>query len=310
MIDAREIAEPLSGLQLHWTDDAPEFSGGLRIESSDDLGSWRLVKSDAAVIHLLTGGSELVQNRLEFPSTQARFWRLTWVGKAAPFELTSVTAEVAPDQPIAPQSSVTVSGTRVAGKENELSFDLGARLPLTQVNLVLPESNSVLKMELLSRARTNDSWRPVSHGEFFRVNGGGTDHNNEPIRISNNSDRFWLIRETQPTGAIADVKLRATWNARDVLFLAQGAGPFLLAYGNASASQSSVALEPLVKGVTVVPAETGASYVLGGTERLRPPRPTVPWRMAALWTALGLGVLLLAWMAYRLSKELGARPTQ
>jgi hypothetical protein len=77
VIDAREIAEPLSGLQLHWTNGVPEFSGSVRIESSDDLGSWRLVKSDAAVIHLLTGGSELVQNRLEFPSTQARFWRLT-----------------------------------------------------------------------------------------------------------------------------------------------------------------------------------------------------------------------------------------
>jgi hypothetical protein len=310
VIDARELAEPLSGLQLHWTNGAAEFSGGVRIESSDDLGSWRLVKSDAAVIHLLTGGSELVQNRLEFPATQARFWRLTWVGKAAPFDLTSVTAEIAPDQPIAPQSSVTVSGTRISGKENELSFDLGAKLPVTQVNLVLPESNSVLKMELLSRARTSDSWRPVSHGEFYRVTGGGTDHNNEPIRIPSNSDRFWLIRETQPTGAIADVKLQATWNARDVLFLAQGAGPFLLAYGNASAGQSSVALEPLLKGVTVMPAETEASYVLGGTERLRPPPATVPWRMAALWTALGLGVLLLAWMAYRLSKELGARPNQ
>jgi hypothetical protein len=69
-------------------------------------------------------------------------------------------------------------------------------------------------------------------------------------------------------------------------------------------------LEPLIKGVTVMPAETGTSYVLGGTERLRPPPPTVPWRMAALWTALGLGVLLLAWMAYRLSKELGSKPTQ
>lgn len=311
VVDAREIAKPLSGMRVHWTDGAPEFSGSVRIESSDDLGSWSLVKSDAAVIHLLTGGSELVQNRLEFPSTQARFWRLTWVGKAAPFELTSVTAEVAPEQPIAPQSSVTVSGTRVAGKENELSFDLGAKLPVTQVNLVLPESNSVLKMELLSRARATDSWRSVARGEFYRVSGDGRDHSNEPIHILGDSDRFWLVRETQPAGAIADLKLQAAWNARDVLFLAQGAGPYLLAYGNASAGQSSVALEPLIKGVTVLPAETGPSYVLGGAERLRSPPPTVPWRMASLWTALGLGVLLLAWMAYRLSKELGgARPTQ
>jgi hypothetical protein len=310
VIDAREIVEPLSGLRLHWADGAPEFSGSVRIESSDDLGSWHVVKSDAPVIHLFAGGSELIQSRLEFPSIKAKFWRLTWVEKTAPFELTSVTAEVAVNEPSAPQSMVTASGSRVTNKENELSFDLGARLPVTQVNLVLPESNSVLKIELLSRAHTTDSWRSVTHGEFYRVRTGPSDHNNAPIHIPTDPDRFWLARQTQPTGQIGDVKLQATWPAIDLVFLAQGSGPFVLAYGNATAGPSRVALEPLIKGVTVVPVETGPSYVLGGAERLRPPPTTVPWRMAALWSALGLGVLVLAWMAYRLSRELGARPTE
>jgi len=31
--------------------------------------------------------------------------------------------------------------------------------------------------------------------------------------------------------------------------------------------------------------------------------------MTVLWLALGLGVVLLAWMAYRLSKELGSGTT-
>lgn len=310
VIDAREMTQPLSGLQLQWADGAPEFSGSVRIESSDDLGSWRVIKSDAPVIHLFTGGSELIQSLLEFPSTRSRFWRLTWVGKTAPFELTSVTAQVALDQPIAPQSSVTASGSRVTNRENELTFDLDAKLPVTQLNLVLPESNSVLKIELLSRARTTDPWRSITQGEFYRVSTGSSDHGNEPIRIPTDSDRFWLARQMQPAGRIGDVKLQATWDAMDLVFLAQGSGPFVLAYGNASAPSSGVALDPLIKGVTVVAARTGPSYVLGGADRLRPPPATVPWRMAALWSALGLGVLVLAWMAYRLSKELGARPGQ
>ena len=310
VIDAREIAPPLSGLQLHWADGAPEFSGGVRIEASDDLGSWRVVKSDAPVIHLFTGGSELTQSLLEFPATKARFWRLTWVGKTAPFEITSVSAQVPLDQPIAPQSTVTAGGSRVAGKENELSFDLDAKLPVTQLNLVLPESNSVLKVQLLSRARTTDPWRSVTQGEFYRVSAGSSDHSNEPIRIPTDTDRFWLARQTQPAGPIGEVRLQATWDVMDLAFLAQGPGPFVLAYGNASADSSGVALEPLIKGVTVVAARAGPSYVLGGPERLRPPPTTAPWRMAALWSALGLGVLVLAWMAYRLSRELGGPSSQ
>src|SRR5271155_2377304 len=44
VLDAREIVQPLSGLQLHWPDDAAEFSGNIRIESSDDLSSWHIAK--------------------------------------------------------------------------------------------------------------------------------------------------------------------------------------------------------------------------------------------------------------------------
>jgi hypothetical protein len=310
VLDAREIAQPLSGLQLHWPNGAPEFSGNMRIESSDDLGSWHIVKSEAPVIHLLTAGSELVQSLLEFPSTKARFWRLTWVGKTAPFEVTSVTAQPTLDEPIAPQSMVTASGNRVSNKESELGFDLGAKLPVTQLNLVLPQSNSVLKVELLSRARTTDSWRLITQGEFYRVSTGSADQNNEPIRIPTNSDRFWLTRKIQPTGPIGDVKLQATWDAMDLVYLAQGSGPFLLAYGNSSADSSSVALDLLVKGVMVVQAQTGPSHVLGGVDRLRPAPRTVPWRMTILWLALGLGVVLLAWMTYRLSRELGSGGTE
>lgn len=307
VLDARELAQPLSGLELHWPNGAPEFSGSVRIEASDDLGSWRMVKGDAPVIHLLTDGAELIQNRLEFPSTKAGFWRLTWLGKTAPFELTSVAAETTLAEPPAPQSTVTVAGSPAKDKEGELGFDLGARLPVTEVNLSLPQANSVLKLELLSRARTTDSWRPVTRGEFYRVSTGASDHSNEPIRIPTNFDRYWLARRVQPSGPIGAVRLQATWDAMDLVFLARGAGPFVLAYGNASAGPSNVTLEPLVKGVTVVQAHAGPSYVLGGAERLRPPARTVPWRMAVLWSALALGVVLLAWMAYRLSKELGSR---
>jgi hypothetical protein len=38
---------------------------------------------------------------------------------------------------------------------------------VTQVNLLLPDSHSVLKIEFLSRSRATDPWHPVSQGEFL-----------------------------------------------------------------------------------------------------------------------------------------------
>jgi hypothetical protein len=62
-------------------------------------------------------------------------------------------------------------------------------------------------------------------------------------------------------------------------------------------------------GVTVLRAELGAPRSLGGAARLRPAPRAFPWKMTVLWAVLGLGVMLLAWMSYRLSRELGKLPT-
>jgi len=307
VLDARASDQPLSAFLLHWPAGAAEFSGAVRVESSDDLRVWRVARDDIPVLNLHTGGAELVQSRVDFPSTEAKFWRLSWLGAPAPFELLSVTGEPTPQPLSSRQSSVTVSGSAVAKKDNELAFDLGARLPVTQVNLLLPDANSVLKIELLSRSSATDPWHTVSREEFYRVNTSSSEHSNEPISIPKNLDRFWLVRQVQPAGPIGPLRLEAMWDAKDVLFLARGAGPFLLAYGNGSASAASVSLDSLLKEITVMPALTGSSFALGGADRLRLPPRTVPWKLAVLWTALGMGVLLLAWMAYRLSHDLGSR---
>jgi Protein of unknown function (DUF3999) len=307
VLDARELTLPVLALQLHWPDGQPEFSGNIRVESSDDLGSWHLVKSDAPVVNLRTNDALLVQSRLELPSTKAKFWRLTWVGKTPPLELTSVTANVTPDRRDAERSSLIVVGTVVNDTRQEFSFDLAARLPVTQINIELPESNSVAKLQLLSRARPTDAWRPITHGEFYRVQNTGSEGRNDAITIPRNSDRYWLARLDQASGPITDgtPKLEATWNAEDVVFLARGNGPFLLAYGNASAVAATASLSALLSGVTVLPAQLDTPHSLGGPAKLLPAPRAFPWKLSVLWAVLGLGVVLLAWMAYRLSRELG-----
>ena len=309
VVDAREVTLPLHALQLHWPDDAGEFSGNIRVESSDDLGSWRTVRAGTAVINLRTTTARLVQSRLEIPATMSKFWRLTWIGKSAPFELTTVTADTTPDGRDAERASVTVPGTPVNDERREYSFDLGARLPVNQVNVELPESNSVAQIQLLSRAHSTDAWRPITRGEFYRVRKTGSERRNDAIRIATNSDRHWLARLDQPNGAIGDgpPKLEATWNAEDVVFLARGSGPFLLAYGNGSAGAANASLASLLSGVNVLRAELGAPRSLGGSERLQPAPRVFPWKMTVLWAVLAAGVMLLAGMAYRLSRELGQR---
>jgi hypothetical protein len=41
----------------------------------------------------------------------------------------------------------------------------------------------------------------------------------------------------------------------------------------------------------------------------RQPAPrVVPWKLLILWSTLGVGIMLLGWMAYRLSREVSRAP--
>jgi hypothetical protein len=312
VVDARSLTLPVSALQLKWSDDAPDFSGSLRVESSDDLAVWRLVKSESPVVNLRAEGAQLLQSRVEFPSTKAKFWRLAWVGKLAPFELSSVTADTAEGPPQAERVRLTVAATSRDDERREFSFDLGARLPVRQTNIELPELNSVTRLQILSRARSSDGWHQITEADFFRVQSGTSERRNDPITIATNFDRYWLARVTSPDGGIHDVapKLQVAWNAQDLVFLARGNGPFVLAYGSGPALAASSDLGPLLNGVTVQQAELGTPRSAGGPARLQPAPRVVPWKMLILWSTLGLGILLLGWMAYRLSRDVSHTPAQ
>jgi hypothetical protein len=305
VIDARDLSLSLSALELHWPGGAPDFAGHLRVESSDDLAVWRLVRGDAPVVSLHAGGAQLTQSRVEFSAARAKFWRLTWIGKPAPFELSSVTADAAAAPPEAERMTLTVTATAGDQKLREFFFDLGSRLPVNQVNVVLPEPNSVVKLQLLSRAHPADTWRELTQAEFFRVQTGSSERRNDPISIAANSDRYWSAR-VMPADAPSSAgtpKLQVSWDQQDLVFLARGPGPYLLAYGSGQATAAATALAPLLKGVTVQDASLGAVRLAAGPARLESPR-VVPWKRLILWSVLAAGIVLLAWMAYRLSREL------
>jgi hypothetical protein len=206
--------------------------------------------------------------------------------------------------------SVTVPAQSWDESRHEFAFDLGSGFPVQQVDVELPEANSVVRLQILSPAARNDPWRPVTGGEFFRIQNGGAERRNDPVAVLVNCDRYWLVRLEQPqmTLGAAAPRLRVSWEKRELLFLARGSGPFLLAYGDSAAEAASTPLDALLGHVTLQPAALGPARVSGGPERLAPPPRALPWRMVILCSVLAAGVLLLGWMALRLSRELARTP--
>jgi Protein of unknown function (DUF3999) len=307
ILDARALDAVISGLLLKWPNTASEYSGRVRVEASDDLGSWRTVAAAAPIANLHANGQALIENRVPLTPTMAKFWRLSWLGTAPAFELTSVLAELA-DGLVEPVRTVLeVLGTSDPASADGYSFDLGAHAPVTRVNVLLPEANTVVGIELSSRRAPRDLWRPVTRAAFYRLKTPDGEQQNSPLEITTDGDRYWHAR-ISGSGSLRPgfLRLHVEWVANEVTFLARGQGPFLLVYGSATATPAETDLSQVPAALEIAAATVGSPQVLGGSIRLVAKPAAFPWIRAVLWSVLLLAVVLLAWMAYRLSRETGA----
>jgi hypothetical protein len=304
LVDGRSFELAAAALRLEWPQDAGDFAGRVRVEASDNLGDWRAVAGAAPVANLHSGAGRLVEQRVEFSPTKARYWRLSWVGSAAPFVLTAVLAEPATQNVEARHVSRAVSAvpTRTPG---EFEYDLGGRLPVDRVNLELPDTNTVVEVELLSRAYTSDPWHSVRRCGFYRLTSDGEELRNGPVAVALNTDRHWLLRTNPKSGGLGSVApgLVVEWVPHEVVFVARGPEPFYVAYGSATADSAAVSLAVLPKNVSIASASLSEPEPLGGDDRLTPPPRPYAWKAALLWVVLIAGAALLAWMASRLSKD-------
>ncbi len=137
-----------------------------------------------------------------------------------------------------------------------------------------------------------------------------------PLAIAPVAYRYWLLRVDPKSGGIGrgQPRMRGGWVPQEIVFAARGTGPFLIAYGNASAAPTALAVTTLVPGYhssteagTIPVALTGPAAPLGSLEQTKPPRQ---YRRAVLWAVLVLGVAALGWMAWQLSRQLSAPPPE
>jgi hypothetical protein len=305
LVDGRSLEVSVAALRLEWPADAADFAGRVRVEASDSLADWRMVTAAAPVANLHSNSERLVEQRVEFPPTRAKYWRLAWAGAAAPFVLTSVLAEPATQNVDARHTGLAVAATPRKNVPGEFEYDLGAMLPVDRINLELPDINTVVDVALLSRKRPEDPWHEVRRGGFYRLKSDGEELRNGPVSVGVNTNRHWLARTDPKGGGLGNTppRLVVEWVPHEIVFIARGAGPFYLAYGSATADSAAVSLAVLPKNVSIAAASLADPAVLGGDSRLLPPAAAYPWKTPLLWAILIMGAALLAWMAYRLSKD-------
>ena len=316
LLDASRVERPVSALELVPADTSAQFIGAMRVEASDDLERWRTLAANAPLLVTHASGQTLSRLRIEWPATQAKYWRASWVGGSSAQRAVSfakATLEPAASRQEPARIWQPVEPLRPQPKEGEYACDLPVGAPIDRLRVLLPQLNSVVPVTLLTRSRSEDPWRAIGSFTVYRLKQDGVEFSNPDLAAS--PARQLLLRVDNRGGGLGSgaPRLEIGWIPHHLVFAARGAGPYRLAFGSAQAKAAAYPITSLVPDYgdgssdavrrLIGAATLGTVTTAGGEAQLRPPLDARRW---VLWGVLLAAVLLLGVMAYRLWRQLGS----
>jgi hypothetical protein len=314
VIDLAALSSMPDTLDLTWEGTADDgFAVTVEVEASDDLARWSALASGATLAELRSSGTTLVRKTIALPEFRAKYLRTSWPEPLAAVTLTGVMASFPAETELPARQTLLVPGALAGTEPVRFDFDTGGMRPVDRVRVVLQERNTVMQAWVRSRPTPDDQWRPRFEGRFYNLEHTGTLLQNEAVDIASTHDRYWQVElaEAQVRPAQAP-RLEIAWVPEVLTAVAQGDGPFTVAFGSAVVGPADRTTEGVLGDIErgdpsqlISPVRMSPVQTLGGDSRLQPPPPPPPWRTWVLWAVLLAGVGLLAWMARQLARQQG-----
>jgi hypothetical protein len=317
VVDAGNAPGALRTLRLSWSTPDGASEAQVRVEASEDLNAWRTVVAGTTLLHIAADGQALDRNHIDLPEARYRYLRL--VRNAGPaVAISGVSADVVtPGAASAPRWFAAMPAADA--EDGAFLFDASRLAPVEAARIDLAVANMALGIALDSRAAPGQEWRTRWTGDVSSVGGSEA----AAPAFGAVTDTLWRVRVLRGAESLGGGRpvLRLGYHPARLRFLAQGDGPFVVAYGSARVPPAQAAgcdtLLPrmpeqaratLIGAAVATPAADGP---FGGPEVLAPPDAPTPVRQIVLWIVLLLGTGALVAMALALLRRLregGAAP--
>jgi hypothetical protein len=324
LVDARSLRDRKGRLLLVFAPDASDYAGRIEVLGSEDLVNWRSRAHGPLARERRLGGDAIERNRIDLDAPPS-FLRVAWNGSAAPRIGAARFEELTPVTSALPRTRLATS---LGNDGRSLYADLPPALPTERLFIHMPELNmserySVYRhvadpaprsrrLGLLPR-RAPEHWVHAGTLDVFRVMRGGMEVEGQPLAFAVPTDGVRIDSARGHSGALPVVE--AEWRPHRIAFAARAPGPYRLAVGHeASPASPSLDLRALL------PADDAAGLKLP-VARVEPPGTATAaadgsraariaeqahWSRILLWGVLGIAVIGLAWMAWRLAAQLRA----
>jgi hypothetical protein len=264
----------------------------------------------STLLRATSGEQELKRERIELPARAYAYLRVQRTDGGPPLTIAGVTAERV-GEAVEFDPVWFMATNHVTDDIEVLFYDTGRRAPVTYARLRLPQENSSVRVTLHSRDDAKAPWSQQWDGEAYRIVTDTQRRESPPAQFAATSDRYWRLKIAKDPQLYRATVLELGYRPARLRFLAQGPGPFTLAYGSRRAEVSPAsACDALLadfaadeRSRLVGEGEQQVARVLGGDTALRPVPRQTPVRLVVLWSVLIVGVGLLVAMALALLKR-------
>lgn len=223
--------------------------------------------------------------------------------------LRSVLAELPPAPATLPWEWLSLEPTS-KGK-GEYTFELDGRFPVARAD-VTSTDNSLVQWTLFSRDDESAEWQRRSAPWIaYQLQQGAQGQRQQSAAQplgGVHRDRYWKLVANPAETATAPT-LRLGYQPEVLVFLSQGAAPYALAVGSATARRMEAPIGVLIEELrqrndpswqpTLARLE-GSPEPLAGDAALKPQHD---WKAWLLWALLGLGVLVVGGLAVSLLRQ-------
>jgi len=319
IVDASRFDHAIDTIALTWSEPATGVVARFGIEASNDLEHWQNA-GGATVLALEQDGAKLERRDIPLGGVRAKYLRLHRTDDGPALKDLRVEAR-AVEHTRAMPAREWIGGDRAAPAEpappgvTRFDYALPAPLPVDVVRIALASDNALARITLF--ARLSDApeavWTRIATQTAFRLRQGNDVLRNDDIAIQ--LARRAKAFRIESANAIAEAPdLMLGYRPDSVVFLAEGAGPYTLAVGSASARHADYPVDAALTSLRASlgkdwqppPAALGQAKASGGEAVLKAAPPPVPWRRWVLWAILVGGAALIAGLAMSLLR--GAKP--
>lgn len=291
------------------------------IESSHDLQHWRMLKSDAQLVHLAHDGHRIDIDSAEWEAPADRYLRLLWADPQRAPAVSAVLLSSVESQLAAPPRLWSAEIRPGTVGDGEYDYAWAGQMPLEMLRINLPQINSLAPLTLqrpvthISRVRHREElrWSTLAHSVVFRLESPQGEIRSPDIALHEPVVNRLRLSLDRRAGTLGDKPptLQIGFVPGQIVFLARGEGPFILAWGASGLARADLPLTTLVPsndGKFQLPAKVAT---LGPPESLRSASSDKPAAAESpsdnkwiLWLVLLGGLLVLGGMARALTRQL------